>query len=151
MMCEIRPTAPDDPVAMALIAELNQALDDPRQPPASRHGYSVARLVAERVAFFVAWCDGAAAGCAGLAHAAGYGEVKRMYVRPTFRRRGVAQALLAELATQARAARLAYLRLETGIWQHDAIALYERAGFTRTGPFGPYREDPFSVYFGRAL
>jgi GNAT superfamily N-acetyltransferase len=151
MICEIRPTPPDDPVAEALIAELSAALDDPRQPVASRHGYSVARLVAERVAFFVAWCADAPAGCAGLARAADYGEVKRMYVRPAFRRRGVAQALLDELAAQARAAALPRLRLETGIWQHEAIAFYERSGFSRTGPFGPYREDPFSVYFERPL
>jgi putative acetyltransferase len=38
------------------------------------------------------------------------------------------------------------LRLETGIDNHEALALYERQGFVRRGPFGDYREDPLSVF-----
>jgi putative acetyltransferase len=43
------------------------------------------------------------------------------------------------------------LRLETGIYQTEAIGLYERWGFQRRPPFGEYRVDPNSVYFEKAL
>ena len=36
------------------------------------------------------------------------------------------------------------LRLETGIHQREAIELYERLGFYRIPPFGPYTDDPLS-------
>ena len=45
----------------------------------------------------------------------------------------------------------AALRLETGIYQDAAIALYESFGFRRRSPFGEYREDPFSLYFEMKL
>jgi ribosomal protein S18 acetylase RimI-like enzyme len=43
------------------------------------------------------------------------------------------------------------LRLETGIYQVEAIGLYERYGFQRRTPFGDYREDPFSIYFEKSI
>jgi hypothetical protein len=43
------------------------------------------------------------------------------------------------------------LRLETGIYQQEAIGLYERAGFQRTGPFGDYVMDPLSLYYEMVL
>jgi hypothetical protein len=43
------------------------------------------------------------------------------------------------------------LRLETGIYQKEAIGLYERYGFQRRPPFGEYRVDPMSVYFEKAI
>ena len=60
-----------------------------------------------------------------------FAEVKRMYVRPTARGRGVAQAILAKLEEEARARGKSRLMLETGDVRHDAMRLYERAGFAR--------------------
>jgi GNAT superfamily N-acetyltransferase len=70
-----------------------------------------------------------------------------MYVRPEFRGRGFAKRILERLADHARASGATILRLETGIHQRDAIALYERFGFRPIGPFGPYTDDPLSRYF----
>ena len=39
------------------------------------------------------------------------------------------------------------MRLETGIYQSEAIRLYERFGFRRVGPFGAYRNDPLSAFY----
>jgi putative acetyltransferase len=47
--------------------------------------------------------------------------------------------------------RATVLRLETGTRQPAAIALYERAGFRRRGPFGSYRDDPLSVYMEKPI
>ena len=77
------------------------------------------------------------AGCGGIKIVdADYGEVKRMYVRPQFSGLGLAKMMLAYLADYARARNIPLLRLETGIHQQNAIALYEREGFRRIPPFG---------------
>jgi ribosomal protein S18 acetylase RimI-like enzyme len=73
-----------------------------------------------------------------------YGEIKRMYVRPRFRGRGLGRRILEHLAAHARASGITLLRLETGVDQVEAIGLYESMGFRRCPPFGPYRDDPLS-------
>jgi ribosomal protein S18 acetylase RimI-like enzyme len=138
---------PDAVDAVALIAELD-ALLAPTYPQASRHGLSVERLLREEVAFFVLRVDGAPAGCGGIKlEGTHYGELKRMYVRPQYRGGGLAKRLVAHLADHARAHGVTLLRLETGVHQHAAIALYERLGIRRIPPFGPYREDPLSLCY----
>ncbi len=142
---------PDAPDAVALIQELEAHLE-PLYPEASRHGLSVERLLAEGVDFFVLRSGGAPAACGGVLLVGGaYGEVKRMYVRPAFRGSGFAKGLLVHLADHARSKGVPLLRLETGIHQHEAIRLYERMGFRRIPPFGPYTGDPLSLCFEKRL
>ncbi len=142
---------PDTPDAMQLIAELEAVLS-PMYPQESRHGYSVEKLLREGVAFFVTRHDGTPAGCGGIQlYGTEYGEVKRMYVRPEFRGLGLGKLMLDHLAAYARQRGVTVLRLETGIHQTDAIALYERYGFQRRPPFGEYREDPLSVYYEKHI
>ncbi len=142
---------PDTPDAVQLIAELEAVLS-PMYPQESRHGYSVEKLIREGVAFFVTRHDGAPAGCGGIQlYGTEYGEVKRMYVRPEFRGLGLGKLMLDHLAAYARQRGVTVLRLETGIHQTDAIALYERYGFQRRPPFGEYREDPLSVYYEKHI
>jgi GNAT superfamily N-acetyltransferase len=138
---------PDSKDPIELIAELEAHLSS-LYPPESRHGYSVAKLLREGVAFFVIRCDGVPAGCGGIQlFGSEYGELKRMYVRPAFRGRGFGKLMLEQLTACAREYDIGLLRLETGIHQHEAIGLYERMGFERIGPFPPYHEDPLSVFF----
>ena len=137
---------PDSPDAFALVEELEAHLAS-RYPAESRHGFSVRRLVDEGVVFFVARSEGEPAGCGGilfLADEGGYGEVKRMYVRPGHRGEGVGRRVLERLLDEARSRGIRLVRLETGIDQVEAIGLYESAGFRRCPPFGPYRDDPLS-------
>ena len=73
-----------------------------------------------------------------------YAEVKRMYVRPAFRGRRIGRLMLDHLVEHARQHGLTVIRLETGVHQREAIALYEaRAG--KIPPFGPCRDDPVSL------
>jgi ribosomal protein S18 acetylase RimI-like enzyme len=74
-----------------------------------------------------------------------------MYVRPAFRGRGLGRLMLDHLTAHATAQGVALLRLETGIHQHEAIALYERCGFRRIPPFGPYWDDPVSRCYEKAI
>ena len=136
----------DSADARTLIAELESELD-PLYPEQSRHGYSVDKLLREAVTFFVTRHGGAAAGSGGVQLYEGYGEIKRMYVRPGFRGLGLGKLMLDHLADHARQNGMALLRLETGVYQQAAIGLYESFGFTRIAPFGPYRPDPLSAFY----
>ena len=147
----IEATQPDTPDATQLIGELETLLE-PLYPAASRHGYAVEKLLREGVAFFVVRQNGVAAGCGGiLLVGTEYGELKRMYIRPAFRGQGLGAALLDHLAAYAREHGVSLLRLETGIHQAEAIRLYERYGFTRIPPFGPYFEDPVSICYEKRI
>ena len=149
---EIVAVAADSPDAVALIAELDAHLMAHPYPPQSRHAYSVEKLLRERVVFFVTRYEGQLAGCGGIKiFGADYGEVKRMFVRPEFRGKGLGKAMLHHLADYARDQGAAVLRLETGIYEVEAIGLYERFGFARRAPFGEYVEDPLSVYFEKKI
>ena len=142
---------PDSAEAMELLAELDAALHEYPYPPESRHAFSVEKLIREGVAFFLASCDKELAGCGGVKLFADYGEVKRMYVRPAFRGKGLGKAILDGLAGHARANGINTLRLETGIYQIEAIGLYDGWGFQRRGPFGEYKHDPNTIYFEKQI
>jgi len=125
---------------------------EPLYPKTSRHGYSVEKLMKQGVAFFVTRHDGILAGCGGIElFGVEYGEIKRMYVRPRFRGLGLARLMLNHLATYAQQHNIYLLRLETGIHQKEAIGLYERMGFQRIRPFGPYKEDPLSRFYEKPI
>jgi GNAT superfamily N-acetyltransferase len=151
MPAVITPERPDTADAQALIEELESELA-PLYPSESRHGYSVARLLAEGVAFFLIREDGAPAGCGGVKLVGTeYAEVKRMYVRLQFRGLGLARLMLNYLADYSERHGVGVLRLETGIHQHAAIRLYERMGFQRIPPFGDYQEDPLSRFYEKRI
>jgi GNAT superfamily N-acetyltransferase len=84
----------------------------------------------------VARLDGVPVGCAGLReHAPSAGEIKRFYVAPRARRRGVGRALLAWIEGAAR--ELGYRRvvLDTAAPLIEAARLYETSGYARVAPF----------------
>ena len=143
---------PDSEDAAQLLAELDAELHQHPYPPESRHAFSVDKLVREGVAFFVTRYEGTPAGCGGLKlFGSEYAEVKRMYVRPANRGFGLGKAMLNHLAEYAQGRQVSVLRLETGIYQPEAIRLYERFGFQRRPPFGEYKVDPLSIYFEKRL
>jgi GNAT superfamily N-acetyltransferase len=78
-------------------------------------------------------------------------EVRRMYVIPPFRRRGIARQLLSELERRAVRFGYSFLRLETGNRQHEAVALYQSCGFYGIPPYGKHVGDPLSVCFEKAV
>jgi GNAT superfamily N-acetyltransferase len=134
----------DSADAIALIVELDAHLGE-RYAVESRHGFSVEKLLRDGVAFFVIREDGLPAGCGGLLFVGDdYAELKRMYVRPAHRGRGLGRRMLEHLERLARERNVGCLRLETGVLQLEALSLYERAGFRQIAPFGPYRVDPVS-------
>lgn len=102
--------------------------------------------------FLLARDDGVAVGCGGWrAHRDGAAEIKRMYVVPEYRRRGVGWLVLAALERTAAAAGYRSLELFTGLAQPEAIAMYVAAGYEPVTGFGLYRDHPSARYFGKPL
>lgn len=124
-----------------LIAALNAELAQ-NYLPVELHGLSLAGIFQPHIRFFVARRNGQAVGCGGIALFDGFAEVKRMFVTPQARGQRVARAILARLETEALAAGLSTVRLETGDKQDAAMRLYEAAGFFRCGAFGAYALMP---------
>jgi GNAT superfamily N-acetyltransferase len=127
-------------VAAALIATLNAELTALYPEPGATHFRLDPDEVAEgRGAFLVAYADGRAVGCGAVRKLdARTAEIKRMYVERGLRGRGIGRAVLDALEREARALGVRRVVLETGIRQHAAIALYERAGYSGIEPYGEY-------------
>lgn len=142
---------PDSALSVRLVDEL-EAILAPHYPDASRHGYSVEKLLQKDVAFFVVRHDDTPAGCGGVQFFGdAYAELKRMYVRPQFRGLGPGKLLVNHLEQYSHEHGITVSRLETGIYQEAAIGLYERMGYERIAPFGDYTDDPLSVYYEKRL
>ena len=102
--------------------------------------------------FVVARGDGNAIGCGALRRLdATTGEVKRMYVAPDVRGRGVGRQILDRIESEAATLGINRLVLETGIHQAEAIALYTRAGFSQITCWGEYSGVSTSVCFEKRL
>jgi GNAT superfamily N-acetyltransferase len=147
----VEPLASDD--AQALIAALNAELTEQYPNPADRFfGLSEQEVAGGKGAFVVARHGGRPVGCGAVRSlTAEIAELKRMYVAPEARGRGLGARLVAALEEEARRLGVRRLVLETGDRQLAAIALYTRAGFARIPAFGAYIGAPRSLCFGKTL
>lgn len=148
---EIEPLDATDSVA--LIDALNRDISA-RYPDPQDNFFELDRdeVSAHTGAFVVARIDGAPVGCGAVRRLDdATAEVKRMYVAPSARGRGLSKRILAALEAHARRLGASRLVLETGELQHEAVALFERAGFSRIPRFGPYVDAPLSVCFEKLL
>jgi GNAT superfamily N-acetyltransferase len=78
-------------------------------------------------------------------------EVKRMYVAPDARARGLARIMLAHLERTAAEAGAEAMILETGTAQPEAMALYESSGYTPIPSFGYYQHAPLNRCYAKLL
>lgn len=141
--------SPAQPDVVALIDALD-AFQKPLYPAESHHGIDIDALARDNVLFAVArTSEGRAVACGAIVLERGYGELKRMFTLPAFRGQGIAHRLLALLEGEATARGCRRFALETGYLQPEAIALYERCGYRRCGPFGAYADDPNSVFMAK--
>jgi putative acetyltransferase len=139
--------------AAELITALNAELSETYPEPGATHFRLDPEEVAEgKGAFLVARRGGQAAGCGALRTLGdGVGELKRMYVRPDQRGRGIGRRVLAALEAEARALGLRRIVLETGVRQAAALGLYETAGYVRVAAYGEYVSSPLSVCMAKDL
>jgi GNAT superfamily N-acetyltransferase len=78
-------------------------------------------------------------------------EIKRMYVVPAARARGLARAVLAHLERTAADSGAEAMVLETGTAQPEAMGLYESSGYTRIPSFGYYKDEPLNRCYAKPL
>jgi len=142
--------SPAGPDGLSLIAQLSAELGELYDDDGGANSYDPREPLADGAAFFIARIDGRPVGCGAIRPLApGVGEVKRMFVAPEARGRGISRLILQELERAALEIGYRQLRLETGVLQPRAIALYESAGYQRIEQYGYYIDDPRSVCLRR--
>ena len=146
-----RPAALDADVSVELIEAVQQEY-------VVRYGtrditeLAVAEFTPPQGIFIIGWDADQPVSCGGVRLVSpGLGELKRMYVAPAARRRGIARAMLANLEDQARALGAVRLRLESGLHQPEALSLYASAGYVETEPFGHYAGARLARHLGKSL
>jgi putative acetyltransferase len=141
------------PAGLELIGALNIELQQRYPEPGATHfRLDPDEVSPGRGAFLVAFLGGDPIGCGAVRLLNAFdAEIKRMYVKPGARRRGVAKALLAALEAEAVDLGAERLLLETGVRQQEAIGLYGGAGFTGIEPFGEYVDSPLSICMAKEL
>ena len=81
---------------------------------------------------------------------AGYAEIKRLYVQETYRGSGLSRTLMSAIEAEILAEGIDCARLEMGIHQPEADALYRSLGYRDIQPFGDYLLDPLSQFLEKA-
>ena len=151
MNIDLRDEPYDGPAAQQLIAEVQleyiARYGSPDETPVE-----ATEFTAPDGRFVIAYVDGQPAAMGGLRrYDAESVEIKRMYVRPEYRGRGLSRLVLAHLESLAAAMGAARVVLETGDRQPEAMRLYETSGYERIEPFGHYRCSPESAHFGKSV
>lgn len=145
----IEPRDIADPALAALAAEAVAELDA-RYPEDAHEG----RPLDPDATFLVAVDpEGGLLGCGALARLDDDGvvEIKRMYVPPQGRGRGVARQLLVALEELALAWDARRIQLGTGTRQPEAIGLYEKHGYEQIPVYGIYTSNPLCVCFAKDI
>jgi len=147
-IAEERPRQP----AIVRLLELSDAYVASLYPAESNHLVDLSTLEKPTVFFFVARLHGEVVGCCALVDASdGTAEIKRMFVDPKARGLKIAKRLLSAIEEKAEELRLQVIRLETGIYQPEAIGLYQAAGYLEREPFGDYLDDPLSLFIEKRV
>jgi GNAT superfamily N-acetyltransferase len=148
LIVEADPAAPE---AASLIAALDADLEA-RYPGLEIHGIDAAGFRNGGGVFLVGKLDGVPVACGAIRQlSSDVTELKRMFVAPGYRGRGFARAMLHALERIAAARGYRAIRLETGVHQPEAIALYQSAGYRSIPVYGQYISDPRSRCFEKAL
>ena len=151
MTLTIQKETPRQPGIIDLL-EQSDAYAHSLYPPESNHMLDLAGLEMPGASLLVARHDGDIVGCCALiASGDGSGEIKRMFVHPKARGMRVGKALLDALEAHAHQIGLEAIRLETGIYQPEAISLYRKAGYGDIEAFGSYTPDPLSLFMEKRL
>jgi GNAT superfamily N-acetyltransferase len=147
----LRPLPYDDPLAQHLIEAVQQEYVR-RYGGRDAAAVEPAEFLPPRGLFLVAEVDGVPAGCgAWRALPAGQAEIKRVYVEPVFRRRGIAHLVVAALEDNAAEAGYTEVVLNSGREQPEALALYTGLGYRPVPGYGVYACASGAVFLGKAL
>ncbi len=142
---------PIDPQEAAHLIEALDAYQSQLYPPESNHLDSIDTLRAGNVSMLAVLDNGIPVAMGAIKFYKQYGEIKRVFVSPSHRGRGLAKQIMAALEATALAKGLNMVQLETGIHQWEAIGLYRQLGYAEGKAFGDYSADPLSVFMQKRL
>ncbi|MBP1652137.1 MAG: family N-acetyltransferase [Bacteroidetes bacterium] len=149
-MLRLKRTHSDDPHFQELIIALDKDLWI--RYPEVQQDYEVLDKVKNIPTVVVAYVDALPVGCACFRQFdTNTIEIKRMFVHNTHRGQGIAYAILKELETWAISEGFSRAVLETGIRQPEAIALYQKSGYTFMDKYPPYEQMENSVCLQKPL
>jgi ribosomal protein S18 acetylase RimI-like enzyme len=141
----------DDPLAQELIGRVQQEYVERYGGP-DEAAVTPEEFVPPHGVFLAVEVDGVPAGCGAWRTVDdGRAEIKRVYVDPAFRRRGIAQAVVDALEAGAARAGCRSVVLNTGHRQPEALALYAAAGYSVVPGYGIYACEPDAVFLGKDL
>ena len=140
----------DSPDFKALVALLDKELDE--RYGAQQEFFGQFNSLAHIKQVVVAYADDVPAGCGAIKeYEAATTEVKRMFVKPGFRGKGIAAAILAELEKWAKESGYSHTILQTGMNQPEAVALYSKAGYQHIENYGQYVGTEDSICMKKRL
>ena len=148
----IRPERADHPQVAPLLQALDAYLAS-LYAPEDNHILDVQALLQPDVDFLVAERGAEFVGCGATRRMSGeadtegqvYGEIKRMYVVPAYRNRGIGKIILTHLEQWAKEENFKISKLETGIKQPEAIAAYKKSGYIHIPNYPPYVDMKESI------
>ena len=143
-------TRPENADFKQLVSLLDKELWE--RYPTSQAQYEVHNKMAEDVRVVLAYEDETAVACGAFRKIDDlYIEIKRMFVHPEFRGKGISKMVLQELEKWAMEENHHFAKLESGDNQPEALSLYEKAGYQRIENYGPYKDLPESICMKKAL
>lgn len=102
--------------------------------------------------FYIAYSNGKAVGCACSKAYNSYSlEIKRVFVKEEYRKKGIAQKILENLTRDAISNNYTSLILETGKILHEAMNLYTKLGFKIIPNYEPYKNLKYSICMEKIL
>lgn len=105
-----------------------------------------------RGCIFLVRCDGAVAGCIAFRYLEdGICELKRVYLRESFRGNGIGRVMLEKIIHEARAAGYRLMRLDTLPYLDAAYALYVKFGFYKIEKYYFTNPAEEAVYMEKVL
>lgn len=142
---------PADPPVRAMVEALDAYLAA-LYPAESNHLLDIEIMRQPQMRFFAAFEAEQVHAIGGCWLHADYAEVKRVFVTPAARGRGLARRMMQRIEAEAIASGHTVLRLETGIHQPESLGLYRSLGYAGRSAFGDYpADDPNSVFMEKLL
>ncbi len=120
-------------------------------PPEDNYFDSIETLSKDNVRMYGCRIKGRIIATGAVKFMDGYGEIKRIFVLPEFRGNNIAEKIIRKLEEEAGKMELRHLRLETGIYQPEALGMFKKCGFIECGVYGEYTDNPHSIFMEKNI
>ncbi|MFD1773034.1 GNAT family N-acetyltransferase [Paenibacillus rhizophilus] len=148
---ELVQVAPENPDLALLISQLDRYLFE-LYPPEEVYLVDFEDPYVNDIYFIVAYLDSRPVGCGAIKKLdEDHVELKRFFVEPEFRGRGIARMIVQRLEEEAAHQGYQGIKLETGDQQTEAIGFYKKNGYGGIERFGEYADCPSSLCFEKKI